>query len=251
MGGWWETSDKIEMPTVAGGNIPQAMSMQFAWPETIQDHWNRIYAIKQEADANKWRYRSYLPYRMKYLSMYRKAFDGLDCPMWAKLTREELRVTLCVDDNRLPIPFQEAIKPLAEKAAEGLQYRDARRKLQKQIHNERLMHHDETVTAVKWFRKNMMEKLVYWEWCNPQGWVWHNHFEDNRPLYVAKVSQNVQGRDKNYLTLLFVDSALRQHAFTAVDFHAWIEDEILYVTELPYYGVNGRKMRRQRFRKCA
>jgi hypothetical protein len=247
---WWDETDKIELPAVDGEHrLPAAMSMSYAWPESIDVHWDRIWAITQEARANQWKYRSYLPYRKKFLSIYRRAFDGLPCPRWAReLSKEQLYVGLCVDDNRRPIPYEDAIKPLEARAAKGLAYRDAKAYLQRSIREERLSYHEETVEAIKWFRAGMMNKIVYWEEALPEGTVWRNHCRPARALYVSKIAQKVQNVDRNKVTIVLVDSKLSQFTLTCVDFKAWIEDGMLYITEFPYIGVGGRKMKRIRLR---
>ena len=254
---WMDESDKIEIPPIQDDNYsrnPPPLSPTFAWLESIDEHWDRMYDIRQQAIEGGWKYRGLLPRRKKYLAASRRAWDGLECPRWAKeAKRSVLRVGLCVDDYRRPITFDEAVKEVAVEGAQGLANRAAANAVRASAMENRDEFQPETLESVYWFRRECMDKLVYWEEAMGTLGKFRNHFDDGRAVYVSKVNQRIQSDNvgRHYFTVILIDHNMREYTLTVSDFRAWVEDNTLYITEWAYVGTTVSEMRpikRQRLR---
>lgn len=253
MGKWWDKTDKIELlPTSGQDRIPQLLSPTFAWPESIHEHWERMYQIRKEAYEQQKKYRNYLPRKKKHLALYRRAWDNQFVPAWvANLDRSELRIGLCIDDNRRPIAFEEACKDKARKSAEGIAHRKIVNKVRKKTIEKRDKTHLKTKKSLKWFSENCKGKFVYWEIAVGYEGEFKPRFADNRLFYVSRVYRKIHNsvRCKFYVNITLVDEKMRMYTLDATDFKAWVEDGMLYITEWPYESSSiseSRPIKRQR-----
>lgn len=250
---WWDTTDKIEMlPTQGEQLTPRLLSPAFAWPESIHQHWDRIYSIRQEAYKQGKKYRNLLPYKKKHLAYYRRAWDKQPAPAWvAGKSRAVLRIGLCVDDMRRPISFEEACAEKIAESALGIAHRQAANAIKQKAKSKRDKVYKQTQKSVKEFRRKYKGKFVCWEVAAGREGKFKPRFDDNRPLYVTQVHQKVHASDRGrfYLQIGLTDSKLQMFTLAASDFEAWIDEEAFYVSEWPYTGTTAaeiRPMKRQR-----